>query len=191
MVEQKSAEGFEYPLSAAESSISNSSSGARLSDWEAPLSITKLSGSILFVLALVLALAVFVKRYLPGCFGAAGRRTIIQIVETVSLGEKRSLILVRIEHENLLLASTPTSVSLIKAIGLDDTVTTASGAVLSKELAGPLANRTPPAETGAPVTFREVLTSELQESKDSAENLKALFRPSGIPTETETKLGGV
>jgi len=197
IVEQKPAERLEYPVSASQSSISSSSSGTPLSDWEAPLSITKISGSILFVLALVLALAVFVKRYLPGRFGVTGRRKIIQILETVSLGEKRSLIVVRIEHENLLLASTPTNVSLIKAISLgepsDNAVKSASGADFSEEPPGPLANGTSPTKRTAQVTFRDVLTSELQDSKDStrARSPKVLFNPSHIPSELETKLEGL
>jgi len=197
IVEQKPGEGLEYPVSASQSPLSSSSSGTSLSDWEAPFSITKISGSILFVLALVLALAVFVKRYLPGRFGVTGRRKIIQILETASLGEKRSLIVVQIEHENLLLASTPTNVSLIKAISLGDpsenAVKSVSGAGFSEELAGPLANGPSPTDGTAKVTFRDVLTSELQDSKDStrARIPKVLFSPSHIPSERETKLEGL
>ena len=73
-------------------------------------------GSMVFILGLILGAAVLLKRYMPHRFGPLGHKRRIQVLETIPIGEKRSLTLIEIDGATLLLASTPGSVSLLKEI---------------------------------------------------------------------------
>jgi flagellar biogenesis protein FliO len=74
----------------------------------------KTLGAALFVVAFVLASAVLLRRHLPYPFGNLAKKKRIHILESVGLGEKRSLTLVEIDGLHLLLASSGNNVSLIK-----------------------------------------------------------------------------
>jgi len=80
---------------------------------------TRALGATILVLALIWMTTVLLKRYMPHRFGPLGHKRRIQVLETVPIGDKRSLTLVRIDGEGLLLASTPGSVSLLKEIKLE------------------------------------------------------------------------
>jgi flagellar protein FliO/FliZ len=78
----------------------------------------KATGALLLILALILTLAFLLRRYMPNQFGVIGKKRLIQVVETVSLGEKRNLALVKVGSEHLLLGSTPSSISVLEKIQL-------------------------------------------------------------------------
>ena len=84
-------------------------------------------GAMIIVLSLIWITMVLLKRYMPHRFGPLGHKRRIQVLETVPIGDKRSLTLVRIDDEDLLLASTPGSVSLIKQVRLTNPEKTADG----------------------------------------------------------------
>ena len=135
---------------------------------ESHFSTTKTLGSILFVLALILGIFICLKRYLPERFGISGNTRMIQVIENVSLGEKRSLVLVRIRDQNLLLASTPTNISLIKEIEFSQPSDASTAGFLvhnpdpcSREFADPGTDKSSPAGTTVRVAFRDVMASEL------------------------------
>jgi flagellar biosynthetic protein FliO len=69
---------------------------------------------MIFILALILISVILLKRYMPHRFGPLGHKRRIQVLETVPIGEKRSLTLVEFDGASLLLASTPGGVSLLK-----------------------------------------------------------------------------
>ena len=75
---------------------------------------TKAVGSMIFILALILISVILLKRYMPHRFGPLGHKRRIQVLETVPIGEKRSLTLIEFDGVSLLLASTPGGVSLLK-----------------------------------------------------------------------------
>lgn len=169
------------------------------SDGESQLSVTKTLGSILIVLALILVFAFCLKRYMPHRFGTSGKRRLIHILENVSLGEKRSLTLVRIDQEHLLLANTPANISLIKEINLREPVESAEdqhpinrAKGPSSELKGsdadmePLAGRRP-----SHATFRDHMALELRGSNaPGREGIhQVLSRLSQIRKELRTRLG--
>ncbi|HEX4998889.1 MAG TPA: flagellar biosynthetic protein FliO [Terriglobia bacterium] len=77
------------------------------------------TGALIVVLALIWISVVLLKKYMPHRFGAIGQKRRIQVLETVPVGEKRALTLIRIDDEELLLASTPGSFSLLKEIRPD------------------------------------------------------------------------
>jgi len=77
-------------------------------------------GAMIVVLALIWITMILLKRYMPHRFGPLGHKRRIQVLETVPIGDKRSLTLIRIDGEGLLLASTPTTVSLIKEVRLSE-----------------------------------------------------------------------
>jgi flagellar protein FliO/FliZ len=97
------------PQAALDDPISGSQAGVMGSGLRA-------AGAMIFIVGLLLASVVLLKRCMPHRFGPLGHKRRIQLLETVSIGEKRSLALVQIDGTHLLLASTPGSVSLIKEL---------------------------------------------------------------------------
>ena len=77
---------------------------------------TRAVGSMIFVLALILISVILLKRYMPHRFGPLGHKRRIHVMETVPIGEKRSLTLIEFDGASLLLASTPGGVSLLKEV---------------------------------------------------------------------------
>ena len=153
-------------------------------DGESQFSTTKTLGSILFVLALILAIAICLKRYMPDRFGATGNKRMIQVLENVSLGEKRSLILVRIHDHNLLLANTPSSISLIKEVDLRRLCDTSAIGPLShnpdpssREFAVSRAGNSA-AEGTSPVAFSDIMASELHSCRTSRREGQGQLFPS-------------
>jgi flagellar biosynthetic protein FliO len=108
---------------------------------------SRAAGAMIFVLALILGAMVLLKRYMPHRFGSLGHQRRIQVLETVPIGDKRSLILVAIDGNRLLLATTPNSVSLLREIETDPNH---SSAVKSEP--------EPPGTNGA---FKEALAAEI------------------------------
>ena len=75
---------------------------------------TRAVGSMIFILALILISVILLKRYMPHRFGPLGHKRRIQVLESVAIGEKRSLTLIEFDGVSLLLASTPGGISLLK-----------------------------------------------------------------------------
>ncbi len=73
-------------------------------------------GVFLLVLSLFFAAAFMLRKYLSGQFGTAGKRKWIQILETVSLGEKRNLNIVKVGGDHLLIGCTSSSISVLERI---------------------------------------------------------------------------
>ena len=76
-------------------------------------------GAMIVVLALIWITMILLKRYMPHRFGALGHQRRMQVLETLPIGEKRTLTLIRIDNEQLLLAGTPGSLALLKEIRVD------------------------------------------------------------------------
>ena len=76
----------------------------------------KAFGSLLLVLSIIFTIAFLLRRYLPCYFGMSGNKRLIQIVENVSLGDKRNLTLVRVGSDRLLLGCTANSISVLEKI---------------------------------------------------------------------------
>lgn len=77
------------------------------------------AGALILVLAAIWLAMILLKRFMPHRFGPLGQKRRIQVIETVPIGEKRTLTLVRVDNDELLLASTPGSLSLLKEIRRD------------------------------------------------------------------------
>ena len=93
------------------------------------------AGSMIFILALILISVILLKRYMPHRFGPLSHKRRIQVLETVPIGEKRSLTLIEFDGASLLLASTPGSVSLLKeahAVRTDGPAVTEEDSLRSK-----------------------------------------------------------
>jgi len=71
-------------------------------------------GALICVLAVILAGTYFLKRAMPSRFGALGSQKMMQILESATLGDKRSLHLVKIRDSYILIGSTPTQVALLE-----------------------------------------------------------------------------
>jgi flagellar biogenesis protein FliO len=74
------------------------------------------AGATIVVLGLIWMTMLLLKRYMPHRFGPLGQKRRIHVLETVTIGEKRTLALVRVDNEELLLAGTPGSLSLLKEL---------------------------------------------------------------------------
>jgi flagellar biosynthetic protein FliO len=112
----------------------------------------KATGALLLILALILTLAFLFRRYMPNQFGVVGKKRLIQVVETVSLGEKRNLTLVKVGPEHLLLGSTPNSISVLEKVQL------LSGEALHAEVPHPaFRGVNNPSQPGGIPGIREIL----------------------------------
>jgi len=143
-------------------------------------SVLRAVGATIFIVGLILSATVLLKRYMPDRFGPLGRTKQIQVLESVALGEKRVLTLVEICGSRLLLASSPTSVSLIKEFGANSTIE-----VPPKILAETRnASKTETSDPGA-LVFKQALTSEL--TADDRDSRKLLLRLSQIRQALEAR----
>jgi flagellar biogenesis protein FliO len=108
---------------------------------------------------------------MPHRFGPLGHKRRIQVLETVPIGDKRSLTLIRIDDEGLLLASTPTTVSLIKEVRLHDS----DGATQQepREVAASSASTQGQKETA--LKFSDTLAAEIRHAHTSLEGSLAGF----------------
>ncbi len=154
------------------------------------------SGALLLVLGFIFALAFLLKRYGPRQFGAPSDRRLIRIIESVSLGEKRNLSIVKVGKEHFLIASTPGSVSLLERVllqgvepfepELQETADRRNSGVIAqlrrqfqKTLARSLSIGRPSGHSAvntvqqkssvSPVSFEEVMNSELTSRSVSIE----------------------
>jgi flagellar biosynthetic protein FliO len=108
---------------------------------------SRAAGAMIFVLALIVTAMILLKRYMPYRFGPLGHKRRIQVLETVPIGDKRSLILVAIDGSGLLLAATPNNVSLLREIETDPN----PGSALKSEAEPP----------GTNAAFKETLAAEI------------------------------
>jgi len=129
-------------------------------------------GAMIVVLAMIWISMVLLKRYMPHRFGPLGHKRRIHVLETVPIGDKRSLTLIRIDGEGLLLASTPTSVSLIKEVRIDESETNTQREMPETSgISRPTADTVP----GTMQKFSDTLAEELRLSSASIENSLADF----------------
>ena len=77
---------------------------------------TRAVGAMIVVLTLIWISTILLKRYMPHRFGPLGQQRRMQVLETLPIGDKRTLTLIRIDDAQLLLASTPGSVALLKEV---------------------------------------------------------------------------
>jgi flagellar biogenesis protein FliO len=103
-------------------------------------------------------------------FGPLGHKRRIQVLETVPIGDKRSLTLIQIDGEGLLLASTPTSVSLIKEVRIDESEKTET-----PEGSGITPSAPVDSVPGPLQKFSDTLAEEIRLSNASIENSLAEF----------------
>ena len=82
-------------------------------DAELFSSATRATGSVVLLVGLILMGSFLLKRYWPGRFGAVPGERDIEVLETVALGERQSLTLVRVGQSRLLLARTAGSITLL------------------------------------------------------------------------------
>ncbi len=76
----------------------------------------KMFGSLALVLSLLLFIAWLLRRFLPNNQMGTGRSDAIRIVSTKMLGNRRSLMLVRVRGQSLLLGVTPQSITTLTTI---------------------------------------------------------------------------
>lgn len=95
-----------------------SATKGRLTDTSSTVVLLKTLGSLAIVLALLMLAAYLLKRYggrLTGA-GPAGRADTIRIVSTKLLGGRRSLMLIRVRGQTLLLGVTPQAINCLTEI---------------------------------------------------------------------------
>jgi flagellar biogenesis protein FliO len=118
---------------------------------------------------------------MPHRFGPLRHTKRIHVLESVALGEKRTLTLVEVDRSTLLLASSPTVVSLIKEFGGTlDTVATPNNATDAED-------RLSITETRNAVPFRQTLISELAAADSTPDPRKILARLSQIRQGLEAR----
>jgi flagellar biosynthetic protein FliO len=128
-------------------------------------------GAMIVVLAMIWISMMLLKRYMPHRFGPIGHKRRIHVLETVPIGDKRSLTLIRIDGEGLLLASTPTSVSLIKEVRIDESEKTTQREMPE----GSGISQSPDSVPGPVRKFSDTLAEELRLSSASIESSLAEF----------------
>lgn len=104
------------PGAAGDSAVS--ATKGRLADTSSTVVLLKTLGSLAIVLALLMLAAYLLKRYggrLTGA-GPAGRADTIRIVSTKLLGGRRSLMLIRVRGQTLLLGVTPQAINCLTEI---------------------------------------------------------------------------
>jgi len=129
------------------------------------------AGALILVLAVIWMGMVLLKRFMPHRFGPLGQKRRIQVLETVPIGEKRTLTLVRIDNEELLLASAPGSLSLLKEIRRDRGT---DAVALVQEPPQAVKAEIAPRTTAADQQFEEVLADQVQSAKPAEGPLSRL-----------------
>ncbi len=74
------------------------------------------SGALLLVLTIILLGTYFLKKMLPGRFGSFAHKRHLKMVETLSLGDKRSLHLLQVGDQMILLGSTSSQITVLQQI---------------------------------------------------------------------------
>lgn len=74
------------------------------------------SGALLLILAIILLGAYLLKKMLPGRFGPLAHKRHLKVVETLSLGDKRSLHLLQVGEQMILLGSTSSQIAVLEQI---------------------------------------------------------------------------
>ena len=81
------------------------------------LLLLKMLAALCLVLGLILLVAFLARRYMPGASrGAGGRSDAIHVIATKMLGGRRSLMLIRVRGQTLLLGLTPPSIQSLTEI---------------------------------------------------------------------------
>ncbi len=148
-------------------------------DKDEPVLVTV--GSFIFKLAVVLGLAYAsiyaLKRFtgLRSAIGGGGRR--IKVVENATLGTNRSLHLIEVGQKRLLVASTPSQISLLTELAVEEVDSPASGGGRS----GQLTVDSGDADAAQPAGFAKQLTSFMgsrPNTGDGAGNVAQMIRGS-------------
>jgi flagellar biogenesis protein FliO len=138
------------------------------------------AGATIFVIALILSGAVLLKGYMPHRFGPLRHTKRIHVLESVTIGEKRTLTLVEVDRSTLLLASSPAAISLIKEFGRPgDTAVLASSSDVDDRLIV--------SETRIKAPFKQALISELAAAEGPRDPRKILARLSQIRQGLEAR----
>jgi flagellar biosynthetic protein FliO len=100
------------PPVAAEAPLAAPSSGLK----EMALPMIKTVGGIGLVISLVLVGYMMFRRFAPQYMGKNAKERVLKLIETLPMGDKRSIMLVQAGGRRLLLASTPGQITLLTAI---------------------------------------------------------------------------
>ena len=112
----------------------------------------RMLGALALVLGLILLIAYLARRFLPlQGTGLSGRADVIRIVATKMLGGRRSLMLVRVRGQTLLLGLTPQSIQCLTEI---------------QEVEGEWAQPTEESPAGASSAFNRQLDNLIHPSKE-------------------------
>jgi flagellar biogenesis protein FliO len=122
--------------------------------------LIKTIGSIGLIVCLILTGYILFRKYAPQCIAKRPSERNLRIIETLSMGDKRSIVMVQAGSQQFLLASTPGQISLLTTIPTSNS-TYSSRAAISNEpdtvgtLSGTFKNlyemekRTPPVRPAA------------------------------------------
>lgn len=92
--------------------------GGKESGFSLGASLVQMLGSLAVVLGLIYLITHLSRRWFKGGVGFKGRQSNIRVVETRHLGPKKSLLLVEVAGEYLLLSNGSEGISLIKQIDM-------------------------------------------------------------------------
>ncbi|MEW5978221.1 MAG: flagellar biosynthetic protein FliO [Acidobacteriota bacterium] len=99
--------------STADATASSSNSETSL----LPMSVRAV-GAMTFIAGLILVFGLVARRFLPPYLKSAGNHRFMEVVESIPVGERQRLALIRIADETLLVGITSSQLSLLKAVDL-------------------------------------------------------------------------
>jgi len=96
----------------------NSQSSPFASDSDSVSSLTRGMGAVVLVIGMILSASFLARRLWPQRFGPQTSRRQIEVIESVALGDRHSLTLVKVGTCSLLLGRTPAGMTLLERIEL-------------------------------------------------------------------------
>jgi len=98
--------------------LSAMAAGENEAGYSFAASLAQMFGALAVVLGLIYLVAYLSRRWLKGGVGIMGRKSYIRVVETRHMAPKKSLILVEVGGEYLLLSNGSEGISLVKQIDM-------------------------------------------------------------------------
>ena len=116
---ETSAQGVDAPASAPSSTSANpqSADSVDMGDPGSGFSFLRVVGGFGLVLSLIIFGTLGIRKYAPQYFAKKVTERSLRLVETLPMGERRSIAVIEIDERRLLIGNTPNQITLLAALG--------------------------------------------------------------------------
>jgi len=131
---ESAAQGVAAPSATPSSTPANQQTAdhTEMGDTGSGFSFLRVVGGLGLVLSLIIFGTLGIRKYAPQYFAKKVTERSLMLVETLPMGEKRSIAVIKIDERRLLIGNTPNQITLLAALGEDGALLADQGAAAAE-----------------------------------------------------------